>query len=228
MKNNTQERNYFIKIWFWIVIIMIIVAWMIFAINNDRKTNKTSSRYDNILNNSQNDTENILETEKKEVVLIDFSTMSKEDIQNWCSNSNINCNIKNQYSDTISTGSFISQSPQANTKIYEGDTVILIYSLGKEPTLGERNALATANDYLNYTAFSYTGLIEQLEFEGFSKEEATYGADHCEANWNEQAAKSAQQYMKYSSFSKSGLIDQLEFEGFTREQAEYGATAVGY
>ena len=95
-------------------------------------------------------------------------------------------------------------------------------------TLGEKNALNTAKQYLNYTAFSYKGLVEQLEFEGYTSEEAKFGADNCGADWNEQAAKCAQQYMDYTSFSRSGLIDQLEYEGFTKEQAEYGAKVVGY
>ena len=90
-------------------------------------------------------------------------------------------------------------------------------------TSGQRNALKSAESYLRSSAFSYTGLIEQLEYEGFSNEDATYAADHCGADWKEQAVKSAESYLKYSSFSKSGLIDQLEFEGFTHEQAVYGA-----
>ena len=95
-------------------------------------------------------------------------------------------------------------------------------------SVGEKQALEKAYDYLEYTAFSYTGLIEQLEFEGFSNSEATYAADNCEADWNEQAALKAQQYLEYSSFSRSGLIEQLEFEGFTHSQAEYGVTQNGY
>lgn len=98
----------------------------------------------------------------------------------------------------------------------------------KQATLGERNALAKAKSYLSHSSFSYKGLIHQLEFEGYSAEEATYGADHCGADWNEQAAKKAASYMKHSSYSRSGLIHQLEFEGFTTEQAEYGATSVGF
>lgn len=100
----------------------------------------------------------------------------------------------------------------------------------KEPsiTMGQNNALSTAATYLSYTSFSYSGLIDQLEFEKYSTEDATYAADNCGADWNEQAAKKAQEYLDYSSFSKSGLMDQLEFDGFTSEQAEYGATAVGY
>lgn len=94
------------------------------------------------------------------------------------------------------------------------------------PSLEEKNALATAEKYLNYTAFSYTGLIEQLEYEGYTTESATYAADNCKADWNEQAAQKAQQYLNYTSFSKQGLIEQLEYEGFTKEQAEYGVEAV--
>lgn len=95
-------------------------------------------------------------------------------------------------------------------------------------TLGETNAAKKALSYLKYSAFSREGLIDQLEFEGFTRKEAEYGVTQSGADWNEQAAKKAAQYLKYSSFSRSGLIDQLEFEGFTAQQAEYGADAVGY
>lgn len=97
-----------------------------------------------------------------------------------------------------------------------------------EMTLGQKNALNKALSYLSYSSFSYSGLIDQLEYEGFSTEEATYAVDNCGADWNEQAAKKAESYMQYSSFSRSSLIDQLEYEGFTNEQAEYGVAAVGY
>lgn len=90
-------------------------------------------------------------------------------------------------------------------------------------TAGEKNALKTAKSYLSIMAFSHDGLIGQLEFEGFSREEAAYAADHCGADWNEQAAKKAAEYLKFMAFSTSGLIGQLEYEGFTHEQAVYGA-----
>ena len=95
-------------------------------------------------------------------------------------------------------------------------------------TTGEKNALRAANNYLNFTAFSYNGLIDQLKFEGYTAEEAKYGADHCGADWMEQAVKSAESYLEYSAFSREGLIDQLEFEGFTHEQAVYGVEQNGY
>ncbi|MCC8141443.1 MAG: Ltp family lipoprotein [Lachnospiraceae bacterium] len=95
-----------------------------------------------------------------------------------------------------------------------------------EVTTGERNALQSAKNYLNTMAFSYSGLIEQLEYEGYTEEEATYAADNCGADWNEQAALKAQDYIDIMTFSKDGLISQLEYDGFTGDQAEYGASSV--
>lgn len=97
----------------------------------------------------------------------------------------------------------------------------------KLPTLAEQNALDKALDYLDSTSFSKQGLIEQLEYEGFTKKEATYGAEHCGANWKKQAALKAQDYLDYTSFSRQGLIKQLEHEGFTHSQAVYGVNKVG-
>lgn len=97
-----------------------------------------------------------------------------------------------------------------------------------EATQGEQNALKSAQRYLDIMAFSHTGLIEQLEYEGYSNSEATYGADNCGADWNEQAAKAAAQYLDIMPFSRSGLIDQLKYDGFTSSQAEYGASQNGY
>jgi hypothetical protein len=95
-------------------------------------------------------------------------------------------------------------------------------------TTSQRNALATAASYLKTNmAFSYSGLVKQLEFEGFSNEDATFAVDHCGADWMEQAEKSAKSYLSFMSFSRSGLINQLEFEGFTAEQAAHGADSVG-
>lgn len=90
-------------------------------------------------------------------------------------------------------------------------------------TGGQKNAVKKAESYLDYTAFSRSGLIEQLEYEGFSTEDATYAVDKVNPDWNEQAVKKAQDYLEYTSFSLDGLVEQLEFEGFTPEQAQYGA-----
>lgn len=98
---------------------------------------------------------------------------------------------------------------------------------GPTMTRGQENAHRTADDYISFSAFSKTGLIEQLEFEGYSKEDATFAVNNLRVNWKEQAAKSAEDYLSMSGFSRSGLIEQLEFEGYTRAQAEYGVTQAG-
>ena len=94
-------------------------------------------------------------------------------------------------------------------------------------TVSQQQAVRSADSYLSYSSFSRSGLIDQLEYEGFSTADATFGVDAQNADWNAQAAGSAQDYLDYSSFSRSGLIDQLIYEGFTLEQATYGVNAVG-
>ena len=101
-------------------------------------------------------------------------------------------------------------------------------SRDKNETLGQKNAIKSAESYLNFMPFSRKRLIEQLEYEGYSNADATYAVDHIKVNWNEQAAKSAKSYLDFMSFSRQGLIDQLIYEGFTASQAEYGVKSAGY
>lgn len=39
-------------------------------------------------------------------------------------------------------------------------------------TMGERNALASAKEYLSVTTFSYSGLTEQLKFDDYTHADA--------------------------------------------------------
>lgn len=157
-------------------------------------------------------------------ILIIFSMISNlgsDNSSNIGTNTNSNLNV--QPTENVDNQQTTQTQPSENTQTTttpteEKDTA----------TMGEKNALSKAKSYLRYSAFSYKGLIDQLEFEGFSNKEAVYGADNCGADWNEQAALKAESYLKYSAFSRQGLIDQLLFEGFTQSQAEYGVKAVGY
>ena len=97
----------------------------------------------------------------------------------------------------------------------------------KKGTISQQSAQRKAGDYLKFTAFSRSGLIDQLVFEKFSVDDATWAVDHMTIDYNEQAAKKAKDYLKFTSFSRSGLVDQLLFEGYTPEQAEYGASTTG-
>ena len=82
------------------------------------------------------------------------------------------------------------------------------------PKTGNEKALERAKSYLRSSAFSYDGLVDQLEYEGFSESEAKYAVDHCGADWDEQALKKAKSYIKHSAFSAKGLQEQLEYGGF--------------
>ena len=94
----------------------------------------------------------------------------------------------------------------------------------------QENAIRSAINYLEFTAFSKNGLIHQLSSEyadKYSMEDATFAVNYLEQNglvdWNEQAIKSAKNYLNYTAFSKIGLIHQLSSdtgENFTNEQAE--------
>ena len=111
-----------------------------------------------------------------------------------------------------------------------GETVEVVTetdNIQSDKTISQKNAVRKAKSYLDYSAFSRDGLITQLEYEGFTTEDATYGADNCGADWMEQAAKKAKSYLNYSAFSRDGLITQLEYEGFTTEQAIYGVDSTG-
>lgn len=94
-------------------------------------------------------------------------------------------------------------------------------------TNSRTQAVKSATSYLRFMSFSRSGLIKQLEYEKFSFEDATYGVDAQNADWNAQASKVAASYLKTMSFSRSGLISQLVYEGFTQSQAEYGVSTTG-
>ncbi|SDS73281.1 Ltp family lipoprotein [Actinoplanes derwentensis] len=42
-------------------------------------------------------------------------------------------------------------------------------------TVSEQNAVEMASDYLEYSAFSRSGLINQLEYDGFTTDQADHG-----------------------------------------------------
>lgn len=95
----------------------------------------------------------------------------------------------------------------------------------------QKNAVASAKNYLNFTAFSKAGLINQLSSEygdGFNAEDAQFAVEYLEehdmVDWNEQALKSAKNYYETMNLSKDGVYEQLvsDFgEQFTPDQAQY-------
>lgn len=135
------------------------------------------------------------------------------------------CPPRPQQATTTAQASNPGEAPQA-TDSPPAPTTAPAPTLPPE-TLSQSNASEKAAEYLAFAAFSRSGLIGQLEFEGFSTADATYGVDAVGADWNEQAALKAAEYLDFSSFSRSGLIDQLVFEGFTQAEAEFGVSSTG-
>ena len=89
-------------------------------------------------------------------------------------------------------------------------------------TLEERNAYKKAQSYLSHLAYSESGLLKQLDYEGFSPEAAAVAIERLNPDWNEQAVKKAKSYLSHLAYSESGLLKQLDYEGFTPEQARFG------
>lgn len=125
--------------------------------------------------------------------------------------------------------SVVAQSVTPGTEADAG-TEVSVTAEAPAPvlSLSQQNAVGQARSYLALTGFSRDGLIGQLEYEGYSTEDASFGADNTGADWNAEAAEKAQSYLDLTSFSRGGLYDQLAYEGFTPEQIDFGLAAVGY
>ena len=92
-----------------------------------------------------------------------------------------------------------------------------------------QNCYNQAMSYLDFMAFSRNGLIQQLQYEGYTDNAISNALDLLEkdyVSWDIEAVKKAQEYMKTFSFSQQRLYEQLIHDGFTEEQANYGASYV--
>jgi hypothetical protein len=130
----------------------------------------------------------------------------------------------------VAAGGDDSKPVQAsNTEVVEAKAEANASQPQPEPSMtkSQENAVKSAESYLDLMGFSRSGLIKQLEFEGYSTKDATFAVVHISPNWNAEAAEKAKSYLDTQAFSRSGLIDQLKFEGFTQAQAEYGVKQTG-
>lgn len=132
----------------------------------------------------------------------------------------------------------IAQDVAEGAEVEAGSTVTLTLEAKPQLTLGQENAIRSAQSYLDFTAFSRAGLFDQLTSEygeGYDGADAEFALAYLEQNglvdWNAEAVESAQSYLDFTSFSRQGLYDQLtsEYGGqFTPEQADHALSAVGY
>ena len=203
------KKPIYTKAWFWIII--IVIAIIIGASQNNNTVNTSNNNYEK--NNSV------------EVTIVDFSTMSKEETKTWMDTNKLNGKITEEYSNDIPKGNFVSQSISANTVVHQGDKITIVYSLGKEPTTEEKNALKKAETYSDSLHMSKQGIYNQLtsSVEGFTKEAAQYAIDNIEADWNKNALEKAKSYQTSMSMSSKAIYNQLtsSVEGFTKSEAQY-------
>ena len=193
------------------------------AMTIDKTDSKTTtvheepSNSDIALQPSENDTNALSDDTRQKIE----NTQKERDAKESASNSKSNSDKKsNNGKKSIQSAEKVKKSPSKSKKETQKNSDAKV-------TLSQQNALKKAKTYLEFSGFSRSGLIKQLEFEKFPSKDATYAVDHCGANWNEQAIKKAKSYLEFSSFSAQGLIDQLKFEGFTQEQAEYSVKSIG-
>lgn len=101
------------------------------------------------------------------------------------------------------------------------------YAYSEEKTSSQNAALEMAKDYLAALNFSKSALIEQLEYEGYSEEDANYAADNVSVDWDEQAYETAQNYLKLFTFDAWDLEEQLMHDGYTEVQARNAVEKCG-
>ncbi len=165
--------------------------------------------------------------QKADVTIIDFSTMDKTVIKNWCNDKKITCNITDEYSDSVAKGGFVSQSVPANSTLKEGGTIKVVFSSGPKPTTQQTNALKKAESYSKNMHMSKQGIYDQLTSEygeGFPADAAQYAIDNIEADWNANALAKAKTYQTNMHMSKSAIYNQLISaygEKFTEDEAQY-------
>ena len=197
------------KWWFWVIVVLLVIVIGAGGSSNDNDTSTSNYQKNNAV----------------EVTVADFSTMSRDEVQAWFDNNKVNGKITDEYSSSITKGAFVNQSIAANTIVHEGDKITVTYSLGKEPTTEEKNALRKAESYYKTMHMSKQGIYNQLtsSIEGFTKEAAQYAIDNIDADWNANALEKAKSYQQTMSMSKQGVYNQLtsSVEGFTKEQAQY-------
>lgn len=208
-----DKKPFYKKAWFWVIVAVVLL----FAFYPTDKDNQDTS--------SNNNGSWLKKVEKK--VVADFSTMTDEQIKEWCQKEKFDCTREDKYSDDIEAGKFVSQTVAPNTQADEGSSIKYAFSLGKKPTKEQQNALRQAESYLRTLSFSKQKLYSQLTSQyggGFSAEDAQYAIDHVKADYKAEALESAKTYYNSMNMSKQNVYQQLvseHGEGFTPEEAQY-------
>jgi len=83
----------------------------------------------------------------------------------------------------------------------------------------------TAAQRNDWRSESYEAMIRTLIEEGFTRDQAVYGADHCGLDWFNQARLFAADHCQH--MTREEALAKLLEEDFTQEQAEYAVDKLG-
>lgn len=219
-----DQRNFFMQHKILTGILVLVVIGMIGSLGNNSSSSKSTSTT----------ASNAAKTETTtKISVVDFSSMDQTAIKSWADTNKVTCKIQEDYSDSVAKGSFVSQSIKSGETIHEGDTIKIVFSLGKKPSTEYTNALKKAETYSNTMHMSKKGIYNQLTSEygeKFPADAAQYAVDNMQADWNANALKKAKTYQSTMSMSKSAIYDQLvsEYgENFTASEAKYAIDHLG-
>ena len=112
-----------------------ITAGKYISINTNKSKIKRSEKI--VITISLGKKEEEVSTEDNRVVVIDFSKMTKNEIDNWGVNHRINIVYSSSYSSSVSKGSVISQSVAKGVKLDPNATIVITLSLGKQIVISD-------------------------------------------------------------------------------------------
>ncbi|MGG0788269.1 Ltp family lipoprotein [Peribacillus simplex] len=198
-KLNKVKKPFYKKWWVWVLAVIIIAS---IASGGGEESATTDTEPESTVDESAVDT--IEEVNEAQEVVDDLNNQLEE-----------------------ATGEDVDEDGAVEKPKEEAPEPVKEEPAEPEMTVSQESAIQSAESYISMGGFSKKGLIEQLEYEGFSNEEASFAVENIDVDWKEQAEISAKTYMDMGGFSHSGLIEQLTYEGFTSDEATYGVDQVG-
>jgi len=222
-----KKKPIYKKWWFWVIIAVVVIG--IIGGSCGGEETSTDAGTGSSITQSGDETNNTTDnkTNSNKVTVADFSSMSKADIENWATTNKVTVKFSEEYSDSVASGSVISQSKSANDTVNEGSTIKVVLSKGKKPSMEYQNALKKAESYSKLMHMSKQKIYDQLTSEygeKFPADAAQYAIDNLNVDYKANALEKADSYSKTMHMSKQKIYDQLTSEygeKFTAEEAQY-------
>lgn len=222
------KKSIFKRWWFWVIIGVASIGILGAAVGggDDDKTVKPKDTSSSQVADNKDSGENS-SADEAAVTVVDFSSMSKADIEAWAAQNDVTVTFSEDYSDSVEIGAVVSQSKKADETVKAGATVNVVLSKGKKPSAEYLNALKKAESYSKLMHMSKKAIYDQLTSEygeQFPADAAQYAIDNMTADWYANALEKAKSYRDTMNMSKNAIYDQLisEYgEQFTADEAQY-------